>query len=505
MASPLLSLADWARSVRPADVPADVLHLARLQHIAAAGAARAGAGTPAGSAILTRLERGDAPVVGGRTASPASAAAAHAGLSAAHDYDDFLLAGRAGLGSVPIPWALSASRSIDELLTATVIGNEIGGRVGLALLLGPRHTRADTFVPAAAGAAAAAWLAGLDASGMANAIARAIGEGARLEPRAFAADPSAVGARPAAAAMRAIEATGSGTPALLDVGSEFYTALCDSPLMGAYGGLGTTWLTRTLVIKPEAVMTWAGVAVQGVHEILKRHVKAAEKRLRSDQVERIEVRAGLLPWAMDLAADPLEALSPAGLAWSIKRAVGVLVARHSLRPGDLAPAALAEKRDEIAAIAAKVEVIHDWSLTVATVEHFTRVLGPLFHGLGPLQLRAVRARLKSAGGWPQWHREDLLPIARARPDRVLRNLRAPAGDLGDVDLSAFRWQLPVEIKLYTTRGGWWPERRALPQGSVATHDIEAVALEKHGGAQASALLARPGGAPATAWVTELLA
>ena len=234
-------------------------------------------------------------------------------------------------------------------------------------------------------------------------------------------------------------------------------------------------------------------------------MKAADKRLRAEQVEKIEVRVGLLPWAMDQAAAGVDSRAPGALAWSIKRAVGVLVARHALRPEDLTAEALAEKAADSEHVASRVEVVHDWALSLSTAESFTRTLGPLFARLSPLQLRQVRTRLKEAGGWPRWHREDLLPIVRARPDRVLRNLRARHGDLGDVDLSAFRWPIPVEIKLYTTRGGWWPERRSLPLGSVATGDLEAVALAKHGGADALALADTDGGSDAATWVRGLLA
>jgi hypothetical protein len=65
--------------------------------------------------------------------------------------------------------------------------------------------------------------------------------------------------------------------------------------------------------------------------------------------------------------------------------------------------------------------------------------------------------------------------------------------------------VPVEIKLYTTRGGWWPERRALPAGSAATGDIEAVALHKHGGADAAALADVNAASDGARWVKELLA
>ncbi|MDP2310002.1 MAG: MmgE/PrpD family protein [Pseudomonadota bacterium] len=505
MPSSLLSLTQWARALRAADIPHDVLRLARLQHLGAAGAARASFATPEGARLAAGLAPGTAAVVGGGTASPKAAAAAHAGLTALHEYDDYLLAGRTSLAAVPAVWASAAGHTVEELLVATVIGNEIGGRIGLALLLGPRHTRTDTFVPAAGAAAAAAWLAGLDADAMARAISVALQQGKRLTPADAAADPAAVGARTAQVAMDAVgRARTEGSLDLLDEGSAFYGPLSQQPLHGAYGGLGRTWLTRTLVIKPEAVMTWGGVAVQGVNEILKRHIKASDKRLRAEQVERIEIRVGMLPWAMDHAAMGVER-SPVASSWSLKRAVGVLVARNDLRPQDLTPEALAEKATEIEHVASRVEVVHDWALSVSTVEGFTRVLGPLFAGLSPMQLRQVRTRLVEAGGWPQWHRGDLWPMLRARPDRVVRNLQATGGDLGDIDLTTFRWQLPVEIKLYTTRGGWWPERRALPTGSVATGDIEAVALAKHGGANAAELAGADPQSDGSTWVKELLA
>ncbi len=504
MPSLLDSLCTWARSLRVSDIPDDVQRLARLQHLGAAGAVRASFATPAGLRCANGLNAGSSPIVGGGTAAPADAAALHAGLSALHEYDDYLLAGRAGLGSTAATWATPEGHTLGDLLAATVIGNEIGGRIGLALLLGPRHTRADTFVPAAAAAASAAWLNGASASDMANAISLALRGGERLGPADLALDPGMVGARPARAAFAAL-AGGTGDTTILDEGSAFYGPLTGQPLLGAFGGLGRAWLTRTLVIKPEAGMAWAGPALQGIAEILRRHVRAADKRLRADQVERIEIRAGLLPWAMDQAGTEVDVRSPGALAWNLKRAVGVLIARHALLPADLTPDALAERAEDIERVASRVEVVHDWALTLATVDSFTRSLGPLFSGLSPLQLREIRTRLKDTGGWPEWHRTDLLPILRARPDRVLRNLRVAQADLGEVDLTAFRWQIPVEIKLYTTRGGWWPERRALPQGSVATGDIEAVALAKHGGAEAAQLLEASPDRRATEWVTELLA
>jgi hypothetical protein len=294
--------------------------------------------------------------------------------------------------------------------------------------------------------------------------------------------------------------SGGGKTDLLDEGSAFWAGLTDEPVHGAFGGLGSAWLTRTLVIKPYATAPWAGVAVEAVDEILRRHVKAADKRLRAEQVEKIELRVNFLTWAADAAGAGIGGTSPVANTWSLARAVGVLIARHSLSPADLTPDALTEKAADIEHVASRVEVVHDWSLSIAAVEGITRPLGATLAGRGPARLRQVRTRLKEAGGWPRWHADDLLPILQARPDRILRELRASPGDLGAVDLETFRWHLPVQVKLYTTRGGWWPERRALPRGSVPTGDLESIALARHG---KDAALADASGA-ADSWVRELL-
>jgi hypothetical protein len=43
--------------------------------------------------------------------------------------------------------------------------------------------------------------------------------------------------------------------------------------------------------------------------------------------------------------------------------------------------------------------------------------------------------------------------------------RAAAVELPHIDVASWQLHLPVEIQLYTTRGGRWPERRSLPEGS----------------------------------------
>lgn len=440
MSNSLHTMARWARGLRSA--PDDLLRIARLQHLAAAGAVRRGAAAAGGVGV-----RGE-----GRAAHAAA-------VLARWEWDDYLLAGRTGLGAVPAAWGRAANHSVNDLLLATIVGNEIGGRVGLTALFGPRGDGSDARPVAAAAAATAAWLDGLDADGIAGAVAAAV-EGSRIHTFAErAADPGAFGGETVARAMSAR----GGDPTVLDR-VEAWT-----PLAGADAGLGEAWLTRTLVLKAQPGSAWTGVAVEAVGEILDRHVRAAEKRLRSEQVERIEIRVGTLASAMERASDAAEGLDPFVLGASIKRSVGALVAFHEMTPEVLAD--VGEKAADIEGVASRVELVHDWKSTLGTVESLAPVLSPL--GVRPL---ATARRMRSEGMLPGL---DVRALVAGRADRVLRALRR-GGTLGSAVIDGFAWRLPVEVKLYTTRGGWWPERRAMPRGTVAGGDMESVARARFG-------------------------
>lgn len=480
MPSPLLRLAADARALRSAAIPGDVARLARLQHLAAAGATRAARATRAGARLA-----GD----------PVDRAA---GLLARFAWDDPILGGRAPLGALPWLWHHADGHTLDELLTATVAANELAGRIGLATLAGEALGAPSLVAPVAAGATALALLTGRDEAGVAASVSGALSAARRSGLHSpldrFDADPAGLGREIVRLVRRGVDDPGSTT--LLDEGHPFWEEACARPLPGALHLDG--WLTRTLVVSPEPGLASTHVAVQAVGEILRRHVKAAEKRLRPDQVDRVEIRVSLPVWAHDTAARPHE--GALALTASIARLVAVRVAFHELTPALLDDGALADRADELATLASAVDVAHDWGLTTTALRATAAQLPPLT-GLGLADYRAVRARLKPAGAWPRWMPEELPDLARARPDLAVAALRG-----GPTALGAAPWSLPVRVKLYTTRGGWWPERRAVPEGTVQGGDLEAVALRKFGDdARAAELLALPGSTPAATFLAGLLA
>ncbi len=129
------------------------------------------------AADVAAADAGEAALVGGGTSSPSMAAFANAVAASALDFDDGHYRGGAiHPSSVIVPTLLAAApadASMDQLLVAQIAGVEVALRA--AHLLWPREPDADyhcTGTGAALGAAAAAAkLLGLDADGIARAIA----------------------------------------------------------------------------------------------------------------------------------------------------------------------------------------------------------------------------------------------------------------------------------------------------------------------------------------------
>lgn len=424
----LRALGHWARALRVADVPPDVLTAARhlLAHIDARIAATPDLGLPASNTLPSATY-------------------------AAFDGDAHVLGARVGVGIAALRSLDAASLRVEQVLLATVIGVEIGGRIGLATLLSDRATQSSALPGAAAGAAAMAWLGGSDGDAIGHAVGNAIAlgsSGAATAPRASGGAAAGLRASSGAAFGSAVaEAAIGGIGGSYDLAEALWRGVA-VPLPEALVP-GGRWLSRAMVLPELCVPAPLATAVEGLNEILKRHLKAAEKRLRPEQVERIEIRVPFVTWA----AEHHEARIP--------ELVGRLVAFHALGPAECAGTTMAtegagaDRAAEIAAVAQRVDVVHDWALSVGLVRSALPHTGPLTWS----RYRSLRATLKPHGAWPGWKLPELWPLVLSRPDHLLR-----ASD--ESREAPLEW--PVLVKLYTTRGGWWPERRSLADGAVSS-------------------------------------
>lgn len=409
MSGPLAELGRASVALSAGDVPAELVDAARQLHGAVAAAAHAGGGR-------------DAEAIG------------------RSGYADAVLGGRVE-GALPVIWE-AARGDAAKLWVDTVIGLEVAARVGLAGLLAPRTDRVDLRPAAVAAVVTAGRQRGFDAERMAATLCRVVGSVGTV---ALTETESAPG-RSAHAARVALDAEGHAPDPMADGGP--YWSDCWAPLPGALGGLGKVWLSRSLAIATGPGIPWTNTAVEGVQEILRRHQKAAEKRLRADQIEKVDLRVNAWTAAADAAAAP---------EWRIAHQVGAIIATHERNAEQL-------RRDVPGAadVASKVSVRGDLRLTAKGANELLAGLDGLIGGGLPL----VQALMKLL---PKPDFAALPELLRARPDRALRAAFRAPGSLDGVDPQP--WSLPVEIKLYTTRGGWWPERRSRPEGTLAGTDL----------------------------------
>src|SRR2546423_7659597 len=95
---------------------------------------------------------------------------ANAAASIAHDWDDYLYMGHTGHSSVWTSRAFSAGDD-ERALVAQVAANEVAGRLGAAMLIGPHNGQFWSSIHCASAAVAAGVGIGLDGERLGHALA----------------------------------------------------------------------------------------------------------------------------------------------------------------------------------------------------------------------------------------------------------------------------------------------------------------------------------------------
>lgn len=475
MPSLLHRLARWAADLDVAAAPPELITRVQAQHLGLAGAVRAAGATSASKALLPApLSRGGSPTLGTDRQLPRrDATRAHAALAAAYDHDDLLFGAPLGVGAAAAVWALPKGSTVGDALSGTLAADELAGRLALALALSP-GCRGGALGPvlALAAATASARAQRLDAATTAQALALALSSAGAVSPAAQRGSATGRGVAYAAQVMIGVDAVeqaragAQGPTALLDDDAWLQGISGAPPLREAFGGLGAVWVTEQLSLKRLPGDADTLTAVESVAEILQRHIKAAEKRLRPDQIDHIDVRLPARSLLQQRAVAEHEGLDAGLISRSIPRAAAVLALAHELGAAQLCPEWLDERREALDDLARRVHLSHDWSLTTRQAVESVVALAPLL-GDHRQAKAAARRFLGGARSLPApASLEEWTETARARPDRLLTARSASPGDLSALGphIGAFT---PVEVKLYTTRGGWWPERRATLDGDGA--------------------------------------
>jgi hypothetical protein len=415
-------VAGWASGLSAGDLPPSVRERAELQALSIAAGRAAGAG----AAVAVEAAAPDGPV--GEVYRSAAA-------SIAHDWDDYLFMGHTGHSAVPVAAAFAADP--DRATVAQVAANEVAGRLGAALFLGPHNGQFWASIHCASAAVAAAVGLGLGAERTAHALAIALyqppygmwpgfmGPGSKL---LTAAEPAAAGARAALLAAAGM----SGALDVVEHPRGVLASLSFAPRPAMLGGLGSVWLTDTLAFKRLPGCAY----LQSVGEA------ACAAGVEWREVDAVEIEAGWLTCEMEeLGRGP--DLTPVRVNFSAALTAAIALLAGRLTPAELDPARLAENEAEIRALAARVRLRHDPALTARTL------LGTLEAGaspdLGIGDLLRIRRRLRDANMADANPAPAILGALRA--DRRLRRL------LGDSLRSRLGGRVGGRVEAGARRGG----------------------------------------------------
>lgn len=493
-------LADWVASLAYDDIPERVLERARYQVVNVMASLYAGATSSDAQKVVAAVRGWSAPgpctlIPFGDRLGLFDAVYAASALGMALDYDDYLYMGHTGHSSVLASFALCEAERLPprDLLVAQVIANELGGRVGASVVLGPQNGQAWSFIHAVGAAGAASRLYQLDRQQTAHALSIALyqptftlwpgfmGPGSKV---LTAAGPTVAGIQAARLAREGL----TGARRIFEHPRKgFWASFSYAPLPGMMTGLGRTWVTDTLAYKKYPGCAYIDTTMDALFMALREFEHTHGRGLRPEEVRSIEVEASLLSVEMDnLSAEHVgegEPLSPVNINFSIpfNVAIGVLAGRHT--PVELEQDYLDEHGARIRELASKVHLAHDWSMSLSVAEAFAGALGrssPL-RSLSPRDLVRIATGYQSQMGGGRKHAlgaSELLshlPALARRARALMKVGGSPERGLDAADLSRFRMVFPARVTIETTSHERTRARQDVPFGAPGqSHYLETV-------------------------------
>ncbi len=370
--------AAFAADLRYEDIPPRVHDRAKAQILSVLGASHAGRyseGARTALDVATTWGAADESTawLSGDRLPHLSAIFANACASVSFDFDDYVFAGHTGHSAVCAAFAYGemCGASGKDVLTAITAANEVGARLGAALLFGPQNGQMWSYIHVLEGACVASRFLGLDADATANAI----GIGFTQPP--YALMPSFMGPDsklliPSSTTVdgcRAAELAAkgwTGATEILEDRQGFLARFNRDHLGWMLGGYGDAWLSDTMTIKIVPGCAYIDTAIDAFREMA----------VPSEEIDRIDVRCGALTAGMEAFSGMYRSpdrLAPISINFSVALSIGLIMVAGDLRPEFLSHAYIDANRDAIEAAASRVTLTHDPELDRGTGTH----IGPL--------------------------------------------------------------------------------------------------------------------------------
>lgn len=494
-------LAEWIFQVGYNDIPERVREKARYQILNVLASCYAGHSTPGGQAVFRAVSKwsGGGPcmvIPTGERFPLHEAVLINCAYSMALDYDDYLYMGHTGHSAVLAGLALGEQLKLgtEDLITAQVIANEIGGRIGASCVLGPQNGQAWSFIHAAGAAALAAKLLGLSQEQTAHALAIALyqppftlwpgfmGPQSKLLTAAW---PTVTGIQAAQFAKEWM----TGSKEIFEHPQKgFWASFTFVPLPHLLTGLGQAWVTDTLTFKRYPGCAYIDTTLDALFAAMNGYEKESGKTLGPSDVRRIDVEASLLSVEMDnlsseyrVAHEPLSSVN-INFSIALNVAIALIAGRHTAF--ELSEDFLKENEKLINRLAGLVNLRHDWEMTLRVAEAFDQALGRssissvLRFGDYLKMLRGYRAAMGGKRGTSidlrglfslerKDYRKFFASLIKRRLIDVLAAFRGQTKrpDLAEVDFTHFRMTFPAKVTIETNEGRVISSRQDIPFGA----------------------------------------
>ena len=303
-------IAEWVAQTHFEDLPRRVNEEAKNQILSVIAAVHAGHFSDAGRTVSRTVKDWSAGkdatmIPSGERTSLHNAIFANTALSMALDFDDYLFAGHTGHSAVLVTLALAEKVGFSgkDFLLAQTLANEIEGRLGASVLLGPLNGQMWTFIHAVGAAVICSKVLDLDAQQIQSAIGIALSQPQRpLQASFFGSEAKVLlASMTAPSGVQAAQLAAGGMRAPIEVldGPEgFVQVFAAHPLMGAYGGLGKVWLTDTLCYKVYPGCAYIDTSIDCILTLARTHSIDAKK------VKEVHIATGPLTLGMEALAAP---------------------------------------------------------------------------------------------------------------------------------------------------------------------------------------------------------
>ena len=367
-------IAEWSSTLAYDDIPQRLRAKTKAQILSVLAAIHAGRhseGAMSGAEVA-RSWGGPSEstvFVGGDKLPRHNAIFANTIASVSFDFDDYLCFGHTGHSAVcaSLAYGEHEGASGRDVLAAITVGNEVGGRLGGALLLGPQNGQMWSYIHLLEGACVTGRFLGLDAGRTANAVGVAFTQPAYPLMPAFMGPDSKLlipatttidGCRAAELAARGW----TGSQSILEDRQGFLRRFNEQNFGWMLTGLGEAWVTDSLCYKVVPGCAYIDTAVDAFDEICRRFEADAARRPNADDIAGISVRCGLLTSGMEGFAQTYrsaERLEPISINFSVALSFGLMIHAGDLGPKFLSHKYLDANRENIESIAANVQMAHD--------------------------------------------------------------------------------------------------------------------------------------------------